>query len=149
MRGAGPRARGVAWRTGRAARDAAVGRRRRGRSAVRGSRPGRCFAGPWIRRRGGGNDRARTGPRSPLHSGSVVVHRSVRRARRLRDRPVGDGGHPDPPRAPRRHGSLDRKSTRLNSSHITISYAVFCLKKKKKKNKKYKSIHKKNINSTT
>src|SRR5437773_9352396 len=26
----------------------------------------------------------------------------------------------------------DRKSTRLNSSHITISYAVFCLKKKKK-----------------
>ena len=27
--------------------------------------------------------------------------------------------------------SLDRKSTRLNSSHITISYAVFCLKKKK------------------
>src|SRR5574343_1349575 len=28
---------------------------------------------------------------------------------------------------------LDRKSTRLNSSHITISYAVFCLKKKKKK----------------
>src|SRR5437773_9607807 len=27
----------------------------------------------------------------------------------------------------------DRKSTRLNSSHITISYAVFCLKKKKKK----------------
>src|SRR5437667_5817953 len=30
----------------------------------------------------------------------------------------------------------DRKSTRLNSSHITISYAVFCLKKKKKKNHK-------------
>ena len=28
--------------------------------------------------------------------------------------------------------ALDRKSTRLNSSHITISYAVFCLKKKKK-----------------
>src|SRR5690625_5380932 len=30
---------------------------------------------------------------------------------------------------------LDRKSTRLNSSHVAISYAVFCLKKKKKKNK--------------
>src|SRR5437773_9188406 len=30
---------------------------------------------------------------------------------------------------------LDRKSTRLNSSHITISYAVFCLKKKKKTTK--------------
>src|SRR5437762_9421548 len=35
--------------------------------------------------------------------------------------------------------SLDRKSTRLNSSHRCISYAVFCLKKKKKKyKKKYK-----------
>src|SRR5947208_9367026 len=32
-----------------------------------------------------------------------------------------------------RHGSRDRKSTRLNSSHQIISYAVFCLKKKKKK----------------
>src|SRR5438876_6217543 len=31
----------------------------------------------------------------------------------------------------------DRKSTRLNSSHPSISYAVFCLKKKKKKKKKY------------
>src|SRR2546428_6771867 len=30
-------------------------------------------------------------------------------------------------------GVLDRKSTRLNSSHDQISYAVFCLKKKKKK----------------
>src|SRR5256885_12002567 len=28
-------------------------------------------------------------------------------------------------------GKLDRKSTRLNSSHLVISYAVFCLKKKK------------------
>src|SRR5687768_17805189 len=33
----------------------------------------------------------------------------------------------------------DRKSTRLNSSHGYISYAVFCLKKKKKKKKKNKS----------
>src|SRR5436309_9488657 len=32
--------------------------------------------------------------------------------------------------------SSDRKSTRLNSSHVKISYAVFCLKKKKKKKKK-------------
>src|SRR5436309_8881674 len=30
-------------------------------------------------------------------------------------------------------GGRDRKSTRLNSSHVKISYAVFCLKKKKKK----------------
>src|SRR5688572_18213621 len=36
------------------------------------------------------------------------------------------------------NGLLDRKSTRLNSSHSQISYAVFCLKKKKKKNKKNK-----------
>src|SRR5256885_3092848 len=37
-----------------------------------------------------------------------------------------------PPRRPRRSGhrvDLDRKSTRLNSSHLVISYAVFCLKK--------------------
>src|SRR2546430_7392668 len=33
----------------------------------------------------------------------------------------------------RRHMPRDRKSTRLNSSHSQISYAVFCLKKKKKK----------------
>src|SRR5258707_1674362 len=32
--------------------------------------------------------------------------------------------------------TLDRKSTRLNSSHANISYAVFCLKKKKKKERK-------------
>src|SRR2546430_10806452 len=38
-------------------------------------------------------------------------------------------------RAPR-----DRKSTRLNSSHSQISYAVFCLKKKKKKNDQHVKI---------
>src|SRR5438067_9496591 len=43
--------------------------------------------------------------------------------------------------APRCAGSaptarqIDRKSTRLNSSHVSISYAVFCLKKKKKQTK--------------
>src|SRR5256885_7349258 len=31
-----------------------------------------------------------------------------------------------------RYHAIDRKSTRLNSSHLVISYAVFCLKKKKK-----------------
>src|SRR2546427_7698811 len=36
-------------------------------------------------------------------------------------------------RRPPRRGRPDRKSTRLNSSHSQISYAVFCLKKKKKK----------------
>src|SRR5690554_7437831 len=39
--------------------------------------------------------------------------------------------------------NLDRKSTRLNSSHVRISYAVFCLKKKKKKKKKNKNKRKK------
>src|SRR6266540_2604838 len=44
----------------------------------------------------------------------------------------------------RGHGTfVDRKSTRLNSSHITISYAVFCLKKKKKKKKIKKKTKKK------
>src|SRR2546426_4348676 len=42
----------------------------------------------------------------------------------------GQPPRPCPARRPR-----DRKSTRLNSSHLVISYAVFCLKKKKKKNK--------------
>src|SRR5438132_9995781 len=47
----------------------------------------------------------------------------------------------DDQRGGARHGArrravrADRKSTRLNSSHTVISYAVFCLKKKKKKNK--------------
>src|SRR5947209_15507746 len=36
--------------------------------------------------------------------------------------------------------SADRKSTRLNSSHANISYAVFCLKKKKKN--KHNNLHK-------
>src|SRR6266702_7711735 len=37
----------------------------------------------------------------------------------------------------------DRKSTRLNSSHVAISYAVFCLKKKKKNNTKSFYVKKK------
>src|SRR5215510_16105911 len=41
----------------------------------------------------------------------------------------------------------DRKSTRLNSSHVAISYAVFCLKKKKKKKTK-QTIKKKKIKKT-
>src|SRR5690349_23969442 len=46
---------------------------------------------------------------------------------------------------------LDRKSTRLNSSHVEISYAVFCLKKKKKKksNNKNKKIKNQQKNKYT
>src|SRR5690606_41549145 len=41
------------------------------------------------------------------------------------------GGRRSPYRSRSRRYGLDRKSTRLNSSHVKISYAVFCLKKKK------------------
>src|SRR5438874_12563038 len=53
--------------------------------------------------------------------------------------PVGRSGPRLPGRSSPRFGATtgqavaeDRKSTRLNSSHVEISYAVFCLKKKKK-----------------
>src|SRR5688572_32029058 len=44
----------------------------------------------------------------------------------------------EPPPPPWGRSGRDRKSTRLNSSHSQISYAVFCLKKKKKKQIKSK-----------
>src|SRR2546430_11769103 len=43
----------------------------------------------------------------------------------------------------------DRKSTRLNSSHSQISYAVFCLKKKKKKTTRSKIVYMQIIEVTT
>src|SRR3712207_8486123 len=46
--------------------------------------------------------------------------------------PAGRGPACEMPRPP--GGAADRKSTRLNSSHANISYAVFCLKKKKTEN---------------
>src|SRR5690242_21426965 len=59
------------------------------------------------------------------------------RCRRSFGLPQRQGGHDQ-----RRHGKEpDRKSTRLNSSHMSISYAVFCLKKKKKKKTKKKTKH--------
>src|SRR5699024_11405432 len=49
-----------------------------------------------------------------------------------RDRePGGDPRQEDTPHRGHRGLLEDRKSTRLNSSHVSISYAVFCLKKKK------------------
>src|SRR3712207_7581471 len=89
-------------------------------------RPPRSTLFPYttlFRSHGGGRPRDRR-PRRPLRPG---------------------GGRPDPPRRQRRRpragvegrlppdaggGAEDRKSTRLNSSHANISYAVFCLKKK-------------------
>src|SRR2546426_11035161 len=56
--------------------------------------------------------------RSPHHVVEVRVRQPDRDGRDVERRdPVGD--------------EIDRKSTRLNSSHLVISYAVFCLKKKK------------------
>src|SRR5690625_5798832 len=52
----------------------------------------------------------------------------------LRNDPAGEPeGRGWAKNAPLIFGQLDRKSTRLNSSHVAISYAVFCLKKKKKR----------------
>src|SRR5439155_21576658 len=73
--------------------------------------------------------------RSPHHGGGQQYpHRGYLQRRDHRD---GQGRHD--PRHRRAHerreggihdGDIDRKSTRLNSSHVAISYAVFCLKKK-------------------
>src|SRR5690349_22298457 len=52
-------------------------------------------------------------------------------------RRIGQGGKP-PKLWAFSYDDLDRKSTRLNSSHVEISYAVFCLKKKKKRKKMIK-----------
>src|SRR2546430_5491417 len=52
---------------------------------------------------------------------------------------AGSLGRPGRRGTQQRYAQGDRKSTRLNSSHSQISYAVFCLKKKKKKNRLSKS----------
>src|SRR5438067_9423337 len=60
-----------------------------------------------------------------VHPAAPRGHRAAQGSRRVVQVRRGDAGRP-------RRGR-DRKSTRLNSSHVSISYAVFCLKKKKKK----------------
>src|SRR5437588_2339984 len=65
---------------------------------------------------------------------SARIRRRVR-ARRPPDRRLIDVDHLDDVMQP-----LDRKSTRLNSSHTVISYAVFCLKKKKTKRTRHMRI---------
>src|SRR2546422_5187249 len=57
--------------------------------------------------------------------------RRTGRAHGLTDRRRGAGGEVPVSWVGGRHVAQDRKSTRLNSSHGYISYAVFCLKKKK------------------
>src|SRR5256885_8988069 len=83
-------------------------------------------------------------PRSTLfpyttlfRSGALLARRQDQRDRRGHER---GPAHADRPRDRsglkefERRRRKDRKSTRLNSSHLVISYAVFCLKKKKKNN---------------
>src|SRR3712207_7878285 len=53
---------------------------------------------------------------------------------RIRDNPEVDIIYIVLPNSMHAEYTIDRKSTRLNSSHANISYAVFCLKKKKKNN---------------
>src|SRR3712207_8919198 len=57
---------------------------------------------------------------------AALAHQGESDPRGVEASPDGAGGRRRSP------PSLDRKSTRLNSSHANISYAVFCLKKKKK-----------------
>src|SRR5687768_17882536 len=84
-------------------------------------------------------------PYTTLFRSDLVVHVGVEGGGVLEE--IGaTGSLPDPRSAPahRRLGegqSRDRKSTRLNSSHGYISYAVFCLKKKKKNKYYHQSIN--------
>src|SRR2546427_588270 len=72
--------------------------------------------------------RATTPPSSTANRSSEIVPRMMGRVR-MKWMPSPKRCHSEPPA-----GAMapDRKSTRLNSSHSQISYAVFCLKKKKK-----------------
>src|SRR5256885_5319637 len=67
-------------------------------------------------------------PRSTLFPYTTLFRSPVHRG--LGARLDRDGAHPCRPSQGCRRAA-DRKSTRLNSSHLVISYAVFCLKKKK------------------
>src|SRR5207245_8746945 len=69
-----------------------------------------------------------------FHAFSLEGRRTERGTRKHCDccRKSPRAGSSRSPRLPTRSASRDRKSTRLNSSHGSISYAVFCLKKKKK-----------------
>src|SRR5439155_20862456 len=70
--------------------------------------------------------------RASIHSGDAdVVHERVEPD--VGDKMRVEGQRNAPTQSRRRTRDADRKSTRLNSSHVAISYAVFCLKKKKNK----------------
>src|SRR5699024_12452511 len=69
-----------------------------------------------------------------LHDALPILHGQPGLLLRLRRDGAGPGGKNFPGTLPQGlpHGQRDRKSTRLNSSHVSISYAVFCLKKKRR-----------------
>src|SRR5690242_21385027 len=69
-------------------------------------------------------------PRLHREHGHTCEHPSAARSGNGRAGGGAGGRRDDRDRRAARH--LDRKSTRLNSSHMSISYAVFCLKKKTK-----------------
>src|SRR3712207_8937681 len=70
--------------------------------------------------------------RSPAGRGHPATATAGGRAAGAGRRAGGRGRHGPRRRNGGGEGRSDRKSTRLNSSHANISYAVFCLKKKKK-----------------
>src|SRR5207248_9279663 len=72
-------------------------------------------------------------------SGSISPAKSLRNASSLNCAKPPDLTRPALAGGVGNLAARDRKSTRLNSSHRTISYAVFCLKKKKKKKNKHES----------
>src|SRR2546427_4288556 len=97
-------------------------------------------------------------PRSTLFPYTTLFRSGLRHGRAAVDPPRRDHDDPEehehgvPPDLRHRahlqlvlrqfpdRGLGDRKSTRLNSSHSQISYAVFCLKKKKEKKKRQKQL---------
>src|SRR3712207_7376349 len=85
----------------------------------------------------------RSGRHAPLRAAQVDDDDLVAETVHFEEAAVGEGVHAD--RRLQGTAYIDRKSTRLNSSHAHISYAVFCFKKKKKKT--YITQHIK-INST-
>src|SRR5688572_32205324 len=78
--------------------------------------------------------RSRLGDHAARHALRLARVRQVHRGRleRARDRGLARGSCAREREGPGADSARDRKSTRLNSSHSQISYAVFCLKKKKK-----------------
>src|SRR2546422_8012075 len=92
-------------------------------------RPPRSTLFPYttLFRSGADRDRGGRGSRGPAGGGALAGDgRAAVGGREARGPPTRLGSDQEPQRA-----VLDRKSTRLNSSHGYISYAVFCLKKKK------------------